>query len=450
MSDVLKSIKATKEKINSYSKSFCLAKWQHANLYLHLGETHSCHHPPPHAIKLSDIKENPSGIHNTSFKLKERDEMLTGIRPEGCQYCWNVEDLGSEYISDRHLRNNAISTEKRWSEIQSKGSAPRINPEYVEVSFSNECNFMCGYCRPQSSSRFYNEIQKFGSYPGVEKGDFGIQNIKIFPEDQNPFLNAWWEWWPELKKNLNYIRITGGEPLMHKSTWKFLELLRTDPQPRLHLSINSNLGIPAAWVTRLINEVKVLKEMKAVSDFSLFTSIDTWGERAEYLRTGLDLKIWQGNVKTYLESKLGPVNLMITMNVLSISSFKDLLEKILDWRRAYPNMIMFDTAYLRDPIHYDFNILPKEEFVPYLEQSLQFMSGRFSDVELEKLKRVKGYMQLTHYPPEKLRRARIDFYHWFTEYDKRRNVNFLQTFPDYHDFFNLCKNEALDLRGLEL
>ena len=27
--------------------------------------------------------------------------MLDGEKPSGCQYCWNVESLGEDYISDR-------------------------------------------------------------------------------------------------------------------------------------------------------------------------------------------------------------------------------------------------------------------------------------------------------------------------------------------------------------
>ena len=38
----------------------------------------------------------------------------------------------------------------------------------------------------------------------------------------------------------------------------------------------------------------------------------------------------------------------------------------------------------------------------------------------------------------------IDFYKWFKEYDKRRDVSFLETFPEMENFWNLCKNLAGD------
>ena len=36
-------------------------------------------------------------------------------------------------------------------------------------------------------------------------------------------------------------------------------------------------------------------ELGAIKKFKLFSSMDTWGPRAEYLRTGLDLEKWEKN-----------------------------------------------------------------------------------------------------------------------------------------------------------
>ncbi len=80
------------------SPTFCLAKWHHTTIYLQTGETHSCYHPAPHKIPLEEIKESPSALHNTNEKKNQRIAMLNGEQPSGCQYCWNIEALGSDYI----------------------------------------------------------------------------------------------------------------------------------------------------------------------------------------------------------------------------------------------------------------------------------------------------------------------------------------------------------------
>lgn len=461
MSYELDRIKKILPVTNNLSSTFCLAKWHHVTIYLQTGETHSCYHPAPHKIPVEELIDNPSALHNTPHKKQERLQMLNGEKPSGCQYCWNVEAMGSEYISDRHIRTASIFTEERFNEIKTGPWDMNINPEYIELSFGNECNFKCGYCHPKASSRYYREIQQHGPYTMVKNHRNDIDWFTMYEEENNPYVDAWWRWWPEVRKTLNILRLTGGEPLMHKSTWRLLDSLKDDPMPNLELNINSNLGGKNEWVVRLSDNVKNLLDNNSIRKFKLFSSIDTWGPRAEYIRTGLDLKIWEHNLDTYVRKTNSHVTFMITFNILSVTTFKSLLAKILEWRIRYNEVIpddpirplerkiRFDTPYLKEPLQYDMNILPKEEFMPYMYDTLDFMEKhtdendvtKFSELELERFKRVVKYMETTKYSEEKLVEGRKDFYNWFTEYDNRRNTNFLQTFPEYKNFFLLGKND---------
>lgn len=84
------SLEETKKKLNDVGCGMCLAKWTQVTIHLQNGHTHSCHHPKTHKIKLSELKDNPSALHNTLYKKKQRRKMLSGERPEECDYCWNV------------------------------------------------------------------------------------------------------------------------------------------------------------------------------------------------------------------------------------------------------------------------------------------------------------------------------------------------------------------------
>lgn len=440
---------------NEVGPTFCMAKWHHVTLYLQTGETHSCYHPSPHKISPDELISNPSVLHNTAHKKEERRLMLEGKKPKGCAYCWNIEAMGPNYISDRHIRNASIFTEERYKETAFGPWDQNINPEYIEVNFGNECNFKCGYCHPKFSTRFYNEIKQHGPVTTVKNHRCDIDWLKLYSrEEDNPYVDAFWRWWPELKKTLNILRITGGEPLMHVSTWRLLEQIDNEPLPNLELNINSNLGVKNSLVQRLNLASEQLKQQGKIKNFKLFTSIDVWGTRAEYIRTGLDLAIWEENLHSYLTNTTSPVTFMITFNILSVTTFKTLLEKILEWRRQYgwyadlqQHRIRFDTPYLREPIQYDMNLLPKDQFISYMNDHLDFMaanvddqaSDKFTTVEYEKFKRVVDYMASTIYSDDKLREGRSDFYNWFTALDQRRNTNFLATFPEMSSFFQLCR-----------
>jgi organic radical activating enzyme len=441
---------------SAISSTFCMAKWHHTTIYLQTGETHSCYHPAPHKIPLKEIEDNPSALHNTKEKKQQRKEMLEGRKPSGCNYCWKIEAMGKDYVSDRHIKTASIYTPERLEEIKTNGFNYDINPEYIEISFSNECNFKCGYCHPKASSRYWNEIKQHGPYETSTDHRQDIDWFKVYQkEEDNPYVDAWWKWWPEVSKTLNILRITGGEPLMHKSTWELFERLDADPKPHLQIELNSNMGVKPSLVKKLTDTVKRLKDENKIRSFKLYTSIDTWTKRAEYTRTGLDIELWEKNLDYYLSNTGWPVTFMITFNLFSVTSFDTLLSKILDWRSKYNSeanetqwqRVRFDTPHLKEPAIYDMNILPKEDFMPYMHNHLQFIQDnlddsdrtKFTSLEYEKFKRVVDYMESTHYEDARLAEARKNFYNWFTEHDRRRNVSLTKYFPELENFMNLCK-----------
>ena len=113
--------------------------------------------------------------------------------------------------------------------------------------------------------------------------DLILIGSKPHEEDNNPYIKAWWEWWPEVSKTLQILRLTGGEPLMHKSTWRLFEELHKNPLPHLELNVNSNMGVKSAFVENLAANVNLIREKNAVKQFALYTSIDCWnGARRIY------------------------------------------------------------------------------------------------------------------------------------------------------------------------
>jgi hypothetical protein len=442
--------------MNEISPTFCMAKWHHTTIYLQTGETHSCYHPRPHKIPLDEVIIDPSALHNTSQKKLERLEMLNGGKPSGCQYCWNIENMGDDYVSDRKERNSTIYTPERFEQIKTGAWDQNINPEYIEISFGNECNFKCGYCHPKHSSAYHKEIKDFGPYTTVKNHRNDIDWFKVYEEETNPYVEAWWRWWPEVRNTLNILRITGGEPLLQQSTWRLLDDLDQNPAPNLELNINTNLGVKPVLINRLVEKVNNLVNNNKIKNFKLFTSMDTWGAPAEYIRTGLDLEVWENNLDNYLTKTNLPITIMITFNILTVTNFKSLLMKILKWRLKYQfsddenrHRIRFDTPYLKEPLQYDMNLLPKGKFMPHMYNHLKYIKeniddqskDKFTNLEYEKFRRVVDYMETTVYTEEKLKEGRRDFYNWFTEYDNRRGTNFSITFPLLKDFYNSCKDE---------
>jgi organic radical activating enzyme len=448
-----------KEKIlDSISPSYCAAKWSQVTIHLGSGHTHSCHHPRTHLIPLEEIKRSPSALHNTSFKIEQRLEMLNGKRPTECEYCWQVEDRG-DVLSDRVLKSYEPWSKDRISDLQGLN---HVNPSYLEISFSNVCNFKCSYCSPDVSSKWMEEIEKFGAYPTSQKFNniewIKTQNKMPFLErDLNPYVEAFWQWWPELYPTLHTFRITGGEPLMTKHTFRVLDYIIEHPNPELELGINSNLCVPEKLIDEFIEKIQQIQIAKAVKNVVVYTSCEAYGDQAEYIRYGMNYKQWLSNCDRYLSSVLdSQIHIMSTYNLLSVISYQQFLEDILILKRKHCSFrvntnhsVYIDIPYLNYPSHQVVGLL-SEEFINNIQVQINFMkdninkdeSNRMGFVisEVEKLQRVLTVFEskIKNGYPEK-EQFRKDFVKFVDEHDRRRGTNFKNTFPELVEFYNACK-----------
>ena len=449
MDNRVQHIKNVRDRLNKVGPGFCAMKWLHQTLYLHTGDNHSCYHPRPHHIPLEEIAIDASALHNTKWKKQQRKTMLEGGRPDECYYCWNIEDLSGEHISDRMIHSSSSFSEPHIERLAELPWDAPINPRYLEVSFGNNCNYRCGYCSPQASTAWMEEIKKFGNHD-LTYNQYGIEFLETGtyygPKDENPYIEAFWKWWPSLKNDLHTLRITGGEPLMNKGAMQFFDLLETEPAPQLEITLNSNLGVSFAKVDDLIVRVQSLLSQKKIRKFSFFTSIESWGPQAEYMRTGMDCLHWERNMKAIMKTG-ATINLMCTFNVLCVVSFKKLLYKVIEWRKEFgKDAVAFDTPYLKEPPHWMIKILP-DEFIPYMDDILQFITDNpewFTGVEYEKFKRVTNYMKEHEISPEKILAGRRDFFSFFNENDLRLGTNLLELFPEYTEFYKMCKQIYLN------
>jgi hypothetical protein len=453
---------ATKKKLDEVGCGFCLAKWTQVTVHLQNGHTHSCHHPKTHKVSLTEIKRNPSALHNTRYKKMRRKKMLVdNKRPEECGYCWNVEDNSDRY-SDRTFKSSETWSLPHYEEIKNSNWRDDFNPKYVEVSFSNACNFKCSYCGPAFSSTWMEEIDKHGGYPTTTgfndpEGLIAEDKVPIPHREPNPYVEAFWKWWPDLYNDLHTFRITGGEPLLSKDTFGILDYIIEHPNPNknLGLSINSNLGGPPQLIDKFLEKMKRIEDEERVKEFIIFTSVDTWGKHAEYVRNGLDFNYFWDNCNKVLSTlKRCNLTFMSTYNALSVPNYDKLIDGVYTLKKEYGSpdrywnsATFLDSSYLRYPQHQTVQILPMEwsneifkqaQLVDFLSIPIfEHMHIGYSDIEIQKIKRIYDWM-ISRNDDEVLNRNRRDFGIFFKEHDKRRGTDFCNVFPELADFYHKC------------
>ena len=463
--DEFQDVKKFSNQLDAVSPSFCLAKWKQVTLHLQTGHNHSCHHPKTHKTPLEELKANPSALHNTEFKKQQRDLMLQGQRPLECDYCWRVEDSSpnKQVLSDRYTKSYEPWAQDFMQEVLDKRNE-NINPSYMEVSFSNVCNFKCSYCAPEISSKWMEEIKQYGAYPTSTQFN-NLENVErqnkmpIPHKDPNPYVDAFWEWWPELYKDLRVFRITGGEPLMAKDTFKVLDYIIENPNPEIKININSNLCVPKNILDKFIEKAKRIQDKQLIKEFQVYTSCEAKGSKAEYIRHGLDYNQWLDNCRRILsEIPNSKLTNMATYNALSVTSFQEFMQDWLQLRREFMtgperrNPISLDVSYLRWPWHQNIFILPKP-YIKMIESQVTWMyhnkevgdwpplcGNGFYDHEINRMKRIYYVAKQGADQSFNVKQSQQDFVKFVDEHDKRRGTNFLHTFPEMAGLYIDTKN----------
>jgi len=433
--------------IDIKSESFCGAKWYNATIWLGSGMTTSCHHPLPHKVSIEEVQANPRALHNTAKKKEERRQMQVGERPSGCEYCWKIEDIGRDNISDR-VYKTVIYSDEDLENAYNTPATEDVNLRSLEISFDRVCQFACSYCNPAFSSTWVKDINARGPYvhlvsDGRNHFTHSHDSSQLYKFGEvNPYVQAFFSWWEsDLHRTLDELRITGGEPLMSGDTWKLLDWFKANKgKSKTRLAINSNLGTQVD-IDRLFASVD--------APIDLYTSNESLGLQAEYIRDGLVWDDWANNVElildNHLDSKLRAMHVMCTINALCLDSLVDFLECVVNWKLCYgKNAVNFSLNILRFPSFQSALILPDNLRTKYKDQLTDFMTRHqdsefIHEYERNQLQRLVDYLDVVKTPHSEafeLDKLRNDFKQFFTQYDERRGKDFAQAFPNLVEWYN--------------
>ena len=431
--------------LDTISPSFCGAKWYNATIWLGSGMTTSCHHPPAHLVDADKVRANPALLHNTDQKKDDRRKMLAGERPQGCEYCWKIEDMGRDAVSDRVYKSKIYPIEALHEAFDTAPHAD-VNLRTLEIAFDRTCQFACSYCNPAFSTTWVRDIRNNGPYSnlvsdGRNHFTHTHDNAQLFKiTEANPYIDAFFAWWErDLHHTLQELRITGGEPLMSAHTWRLIDWFKTNAgKSSTRLAINSNLGTDVD-IDRLLDSTTGMA-------IDVYTSNEAVATQAEYIRDGLVWDDWANNVERLLDSEqFRGIHVMCTINALCLSTLDQLLECIVNWKLEYGrDAISFTLNILRFPSFQSPLILPDDLRTRYRDQLANFLlrhadADYMHEHEYNHLQRLIDYLDVVKTPhSEAFDRPKLlnDFRQFHTQYDQRRGKDFGATFPELREWYD--------------
>ena len=306
-----------------------------------------------------------------------------------------------------------------------------INLQYLDLNLSNKCNLKCRMCNSVSSTSWIAEdrelISKFGSRlnrpEGLRSEKLDLQSIlKLFSDRQ-------------IFKNLSYVALRGGEPLLEAEGLKVLEKLvdwGIAQQVTLDISTNGTVVSP-----------QMLKLMSHFKQIDLYVSVDGAGELYRYIRGGDKFAIEDLEENLLQFRKIPQLTVMFTAAVSIYNIFK--LDELWHWfEKVYqPNdEITFSNAVVR-PAYLNFQILPqklKELALLRLEQSKILEGPHHSGRRLlgdSGKQLIRASLKKEVFSPHKKSLLISQFCDFNLELDRMRGTSLLEVVPELAPLFDL-------------
>lgn len=446
--------------------TICDLKWNYPIFGMGRGEFRSCCRTPTSLVSEQELQEyGIDAFLNSNIQKQERLDLIQGRRTEACASCWKLEDSGIQ--SPRHhpkqmwwqlIKSNNIKPSE-YSEDKLKLELSKINdinhpalnsykPYMLEISMGNTCDMKCMYCTHHYSTQWATERIKY-------KEITQEQYDREFPKAPPSFEGKFWEWFNEVGRySINRLGLIGGEPLIMPEFYTFMdkaiasvEEINDQRKEKITLWIVSNLNTPSNYLQKVLD---YLPKISKVFNLEILGSMESVGERAEYIRNGVSWERFTKNVDTILSNKTIEFDFgfIMSVNVLNITSIKEFISytKLLYEKHGRPvtlkqNLISFPS--------WQSPMILTEDFIPYIEDAINYLNMNSQSMPNVKdpLGTWTSYATFLQTIIDGIKNNVIDktpdrkkFYEWFDTYDNRRDLSLTKCFPEYTNFHNLCRS----------
>lgn len=372
--------------MQSENKTFCILPFLH--LYSDpKGEVKPCciskGFDNPLNLKNSTISE----VFNSSQMKDLRKDMLNNIRNKVCMGCYDREDSTGQ--SPRITYNDSVGNLWEIPEIYEDFSVP-LDFQYIDLRFSNLCNFKCRMCAHDFSSNWYEDSTLVRNWDNPNPKVIKISDTII--DELSPYLSK-----------LKNIYFAGGEPLLMPEHFNLLSYLYDNTKIDKHtnkrnvsIHYNTNLSVIK------YDEKNLIELWKGFIKVYLSISCDGYGKVGEYQRTGLNWIQFEKNlniIKKYatpanIFEALSDINygFQYTTTIMNVYHIFDFIDYMLD-KNHITNSNQIDFYYAWAPYEFSLQNLPlleKEKVINFLTEKI----NNYSDKTINELNRIIEFVKM--------------------------------------------------------
>jgi len=403
--------------------SLCALPWMH----IHLTPDHNI---MPCCITNTEnagdvVGKQEDGIDdwmNSPAMNKMRLDMLNGKKPNACNTCYHQEQ-SMESFRKTTLREYGHFLPDAFEDTNEDGTLNDFKMRYLDIRFSNLCNMKCRTCGSGYSSQWEIEDAKEGFKFNDPKNEVDVSRIQQDLYDQIP--------------NLQRAYFAGGEPLITEDHYELLEEMIRVGRTDILLSYNTNLS-------KLKFKDKDLMDLwgRFKNRVQVYGSLDHFGDKAEYIRTGTKWEEVMKNYRTLLESDVTQLSITTSVSIFnygSLTSFFDYLidQGIAPWNE--PNRGAWQINPIYGPEELSFQAMPLQMKEKIAEQHLEYFTtlkklrknpNKIMFAQVEQLMRSIESLHVLAKSTDKWDQIQDRFINEVKKIDNRRGEDFKKVFPE--------------------
>ncbi len=364
-----------------------------------------------HHRHLGNVRNNSlEEIWNNEKYKTLRKKMLSGESCEECKGCYQQEQRGIESV--RQSKNKKYKEFMHFVDrTESDGSLNKMELKHFDIRWSNICNFKCRSCSSTYSSTWAQEDKAQGLSKEIFIIAGGVDNNSLYEQIKSQL------------SNIKTFYFAGGEPLLTDKHYDILEYLIQTGNTDVEIEYNTNLS-------RLDYKSKsVLDLWKHFSNILVNASLDSWEDRAEYIREGTQWSDIVNNI-TRIKSETPHVRLNSgsVISVFNVFTVTDFLDYMLETGLFEVNSYQPFFYNIMNPNFYSADIIDEQ----LKKQIIQKIKSKTYSKNIDKeLNKIVMYLENSKYN-EHLRKH---FMEVTNNYDKIRGRSFLKTFPELQELY---------------
>jgi sulfatase maturation enzyme AslB (radical SAM superfamily) len=282
-----------------------------------------------------------------------------------------------------------------------------------DLRLSNVCNYGCRMCNSAASS--FIQMEQIGDKSGVfiiEQDDDNYKKLKTLVNDHIDSIKT--------------LVFAGGEPMLMKDHWYMLEEIDSrNLYDKVGIFYNINCSTLKYGKKHAFDYWPKFKEIEVAC------SIDSYGEKAEYIRYGTKWDTVLQNLKD-IHSVLGVTRMSCVVTSYSLLYFREFIEYL----DANLKDIILNVKLCHGPDWCSPIMLPRSVKQQAIADILSISKDQFKNIReldgIPNIVNINNIDAMSHESSKSILKARKRFVEWTARLDGLRDESFEQLFPELH------------------